>query len=353
MPANVLRIHLAENQDQQRWDAYVADHPDASPYHFFAWKRAVEDAYGHRCFYYLAEEHGRLVGILPMVHLHLPGLVNELCALPYCDVGACLSDTDLVHDGLLTEALNLKKQLGSNRLTLRGPLRDTVVQRASFQVEATGKVRMLLPLPGSAAALFAGFKSKLRSQIRKAEKNGIVFSWRTLGDMDDLYHVFARNMRELGSPVHGKEWLRQVLSHYSGRCKIGVVRFASTTVGMGILLQGAKGVSIPWASTLREYNHLGPNMLLYWNFLQFSAEHGFAFFDFGRSTEEEGTYRFKKQWGAEPEPLTWYRDQSGPENCPAPTRPTNGRNLLATLWRNLPLPVANTLGPHVRKYISL
>jgi hypothetical protein len=34
-------------------------------------------------------------------------------------------------------------------------------------------------------------------------------------------------------------------------------------------------------------------------------------FDFGRSTMNEGTYKFKKQWGCEPTQLHWSEIASG------------------------------------------
>jgi len=351
--AQPIGIRRAGKEDRQRWDDYVLNRPDASAYHLFAWKLAIEEAYGHSCPYLYAECNGQWVGVLPMVHLRLPGVVNELVALPYCDVGSCLVDSDRVEDALLEAALSLQKNLGSKQLQLRGPLAATGLQNTKFQAEVTGKVRMLLDLPPSADELMAGFKSKLRSQIRKAEKNGVTFCWAGMDDLDELYTVFSRNMHELGSPVHGKAWLKNVMIHYADRARVGVARFETKTVGMGIILAGGTSVSIPWASTLRDYNHLGINMLLYWNFLQFSADHGYKIFDFGRSTAEEGTYRFKKQWGAEPWPLPWYLHSAPHRGGESSSQFSGGRDVLAEVWRKMPLSVANTLGPLIRKYISL
>lgn len=346
-------IHQAESADQRRWDNYVLTHLDASPYHLFAWKLAIETTYGHRCFYLYAEQNKQVVGILPLVRLHFPSVVDELIALPYCDLGACLTTCDQIQDALLREAVELQQKLKVKKLHLRGPLRETELKNRLLQPETTGKVRMLLDLPPSAAELFAGFKSKLRSQIRKAEKNGVVFRWGGREDLTALYAVFAQNMRDLGSPVHKKQWLDNVLAMYAQRAKAGLVYFENKPIGMGIILMDGQSVSIPWASTLRGYNHLNPNMFLYWNFLQFSADHGFAYFDFGRSTEDEGTYKFKLQWGATPKPLHWYKTMTTLKNNSTESKPSNKRHLAAALWRKLPLALANAVGPFIRKYISL
>lgn len=346
-------VRLAQSADQSRWDVYALRHPDASPYHLFAWKRAIEKAYGHRCYYLYAEQNNQVVGILPLVRLHLPGVVDELTALPYCDLGACLSNCDQSQDALLREAVALQGQLKVQKIHLRGPQRETELTNKLLQPEATGKVSMRLNLPPTAAELFAGFKSKLRSQIRKAEKNELSFRWGGREDLQALYAVFAQNMRDLGSPVHSKKWLDNVLAMYAQRAKVGLVLFDNKPIGMGVILLGGQGVSIPWASTLRDYNHLSPNMLLYWHFLQYTADHGFAYFDFGRSTEDEGTYKFKRQWGATPKPLLWYTGMTTLKtNSPAPPQ-SSRRHLATVLWQKLPLVLANAIGPSIRKYISL
>jgi len=212
---------------------------------------------------------------------------------------------------------------------------------------------MLLELPSSSEELFSSFRSKLRSQVRKAEKNGIFFRWSGLEDINTIYSIFSRNMHELGSPVHAKRWLQSVLKHYAQRARVGLAEFEGKAVGMGIILLAGQNVSIPWASTLREYNRLGPNMLLYWNFLKFSADNGYTVFDFGRSTEEEGTYRFKKQWEAHPVPLIWYNDVEEMKDNDQVKQQTDKRCMAVEIWQKIPLPVANIIGPHLRKYISL
>ena len=352
-----ITINLAEQTDQHRWDAYIAGHPDGSPYHLFAWKQAVELVYGHRSYYFYAKSGGHLIGVFPLFHLHFPGIVNELTALPYCDIGNCLCDGDAVQDALLIEVLKLQKQLRSKKLHLRGPLKETLLKNKLVKKDASNKVRMLLDLPANSEDLFSSFKSKLRSQIRKAEKNGIVFRWVGIEELDKIYSVFSQNMHELGSPVHAKDWFRSILEHYKNNGKVGLTTFEGKAVGMAIILLSGSRVSIPWASTLRDFNHLSPNMLIYWNVLKYSADSGCKLFDFGRSTEREGTYNFKKQWGAQPVPLQWYSVilssiNKAPEQEKQLRHPYT-REFLANVWRRFPLSLANFIGPSLRKYISL
>lgn len=341
-----MKIRSATASDFQLWDAYVHRHSEASPYHLIGWKQAVEKAYGHQSCYLVAEQDGLLVGVLPLIRIKSPLGKDLLCGLPFCDVGQPLADT-----GAIKEQLELAAQgLRAENLELRDFSR-------SEPSDYSGKVRMLLPLPESAEALWGSFKSKLRSQIRKAEKNGLTFSTsKTEDGVSAFYEVFAKNMRDLGSPVHALRWFSELQKAYGHNMEIGLVFKDETVVGAGILLFAGNKVSIPWASTLREYNKLAPNMLLYWNLLRISCERRCTEFDFGRSTFNEGTYKFKSQWGALPVELEWKSPVNGTLKSieqASSKKPGRVRVLIENAWRKLPLGLTIQLGPAIRKYISL
>ncbi|MEN8140602.1 MAG: FemAB family XrtA/PEP-CTERM system-associated protein [Thermodesulfobacteriota bacterium] len=350
-----MNVRLAAADDKKVWDAYVQGRPEASPYSLFAWKEAVELAYGFRGRYLLAEEEGRVKGVLPLFLFRVPFRGCSLVSLPYCDLGGLLADTAEARNALLTECLTTAKDEKAKTIVIRTAADDLFAgagNGADFAVE-TGKVRMLLDLPGSSEMLWQGFKSKLRSQVRKAEKNGLVFKWVGPEKINEFYDVFSRNMHALGSPVHSKKWLESVLAHFGQAGRMGMVYKDEQPAGCGIIIASNQLVSIPWASTLREFNRLSPNMLLYWSFLKFAADNNKKVFDFGRSTPNEGTYRFKKQWGAEPVQLYWYRSgKDAGHNDDGPSSALS-RERLESMWQQLPLSVANLMGPMIRKYISL
>jgi len=276
-----------------------------------------------------------------------------MVALPFCDVGNVLCYDYAPLQSLVQEAITISKRIGVRMIDLRGPVDENIFvdQHLSMQ-QQSDKVRMLFDLPKSSEILWDSFKSKLRSQVRKAEKNGLSFTWDNRR-LTEFYRVFSENMRDLGSPVHSRKWFEAVLHHFGKRVHLGLVYSGDTAVGGGILLGTDKTISVPWASTLRRYNRLGPNMLLYWNLLKFSADNGFSVFDFGRSTQGEGTYKFKSQWGAQPEPLLWqYLFLDGHHMAVAGGN-SSARKFVEKYWQQLPTPVANLIGSRLRRYISL
>ena len=341
-----MNIRIATESDQKAWDDYVWIHPDAVAYHQFAWGQAVKKAYRFKPVYLIAEDHGVIVGVLPLVRLKIPLLGAQLVSLPYCDLGGVLADNESVTDELCSFAPNLAKNNNDKKVELRQSADND-------DQDLTSKVRMVLQLPGSSKELMKGFKAKLRSQVRKPIKDGLTSELGGAELIDDFYKIMTVNMRDLGSPVHSRNWFKAVAEEYGENVRVGIVKSsAGQVIGAGIVLLHKNVVSIPWASTLRGFNRLNPNMLLYWTFLSFAADNGFNVFDFGRSTPGEGTYRFKEQWGSRPSPLVW-RDllaQAGSQKDA-----TSGcfRQRVETVWKKLPVGLTIFAGSQLRKYISL
>lgn len=110
-------------------------------------------------------------------------------------------------------------------------------------------------------------------------------------------------------------------------------------------------LEVPWASSVRDARELCPNNLLYWEAIRFAIGKKACKFDFGRSTPGEGTYCFKKQWGAKPVQLYWqYLLRNGAEM--PELNPHNPKYRLAVqTWQHLPLLLTNFLGPHIVRCI--
>lgn len=346
-----MQIRRATAADMQRWDAFVAAHKEGTPYQFWAWQEAVEKAYGYRHQYLLAEDGNDICGILPLIDFRMPLCGSRLISLPFCDAGGVLARDQRTAAALLEQA----EQTASYKL------RATSAQLPHLE-NKTSKVRMVLDLPGDSTILMERMKSKLRSQVKKPQRDGLSVQLGGRELVDDFYAVFSENMRDLGSPVHSRGWIDAIVEFYADKCRVGAVYTPQGEVAAaGIILLHPALVTIPWASARTVFNRMNPNMLLYWSFLSFASDNAYPHFDFGRSTPEEGTYRFKKQWGAKPYPLYWYEVPGGQganytrqeRQKDVQDRGSFLRHCITSMWQRLPLPVANTLGPELRKYISL
>ncbi len=170
--------------------------------------------------------------------------------------------------------------------------------------------------------------------------------------MDDFYDVFAVNMRDLGSPVHARQFFTRMASALGRQMRVILVRDGCKTIGAGIALFFKDGVLVPWASSLREHRSKCPNNLLYWDAIQYGCKEGYRTFDFGRSSIGSGTYEFKKQWGAQPKQLYWQvLNVNGAGGATISTDDRRYR-LVIDAWRRLPVSVTRVMGPRIRKYLT-
>jgi FemAB-related protein (PEP-CTERM system-associated) len=346
-----MDIRLASERDAVAWDRYVLNHSGGLAYHQFAWKRAVTAAYKFDSRYLIAEDCGKICGILPLIVFRRPFSAPSYVSLPYCDIGGCLAESDEVKDLLVAKAIAQGTTEGVSGIDLRTGSKTSSIET---DMPANQKVRMVLELPDSAETLLKGLKAKLRSQVNKPLRDGLTFQLGGSELVADFYQVFAENMRDLGSPVHSRCWVESVVTNFAENARIGLVYTPEKELAAaGIILLHGDIVSIPWASSLRRFNRQNPNMMLYWHFLAFAADHGFRYFDFGRSTPGEGTYKFKQQWGAKPVALDWTQlDMNGRKSVSSSTSST-ARTRIEACWQRMPLPLCNYLGPLLRRYISL
>ncbi|GKT11012.1 hypothetical protein DSTSK_43170 [Desulforhabdus sp. TSK] len=210
---------------------------------------------------------------------------------------------------------------------------------------------MTLPLPSTAEALMDSFKSKLRSQIKKPLKEGLQNVVGGAELLDDFYGVFAVNMRDLGSPVHSRRIIQKVFDEFAHGSTVHCVYKGKKPIAASVVIGFKDTLENPWASSLKDYSRYSPNMLLYWSMLEYGCNQGYSLFDFGRSTPHEGTYNFKRQWGAEPHPLHWHYASLVGKRYNAQTSDTENFNRFIQLWKKLPVSATRLVGPFIRKRI--
>jgi FemAB-related protein (PEP-CTERM system-associated) len=346
----VPEIVPAEEVDKS-WDRFVQTHPRATPGHLRAWGPAIREAYGHESIALAAVEAGEVLGILPLCLVKSRLFGDRLVSMPFLDYGGVLVGTDVrqpadVSRALVDAAMETARARGARSLGLRQfhptDLADPVTD---------DRVTMLLPL-STAEAAWKDLPSERRNRVRKGQKNGLVAVWGSGELLDGFYEVFAANMRDLGSPVHGRSFFRAMVRHLGDHVRVLQVREAGgRPVGAAVCLFFRDMIAVPWVSSRREAFALCPNFVLYWEVIRFGCEAGYRSLDLGRSFKNAGTFEFKRQWGAEPHPLPWiFRDVvSG--SAPSTDRDGSRFQTLVEAWKRLPVPVANLVGPWVRRQL--
>ncbi len=340
-PPLVVRDDLSDAE----WDDYVGSHPNATIYHTTAIRNVIQDTFGHTAHYLAAlNENNEIQGVLPLIEMKSRLFGHFLVSLPFFNYGGVLATTTQAEHELTTYAAKLAQQLGVEHIEYRH-CHDALTLPSRSE-----KVAMLLNLPRNPETLWSDIGTKVRAQIKKAKRHKLTLKQGRQELINDFYAVFSQNMRDLGTPVYSKSLFAHMLEHVE-ESWIVIVYQQQKPVSCGFLVGWRNTLEIPWASTLKQANKFDANMFMYWGILKESINHNYEIFDFGRSSRDSPTYRFKKQWGATPSPLYWHYWLASGHALPEINNNNPKFKTMIYIWQKLPLFAANAIGPRIVKSI--
>lgn len=327
------------------WNAYVSVHPRGVFYHRFEWLPLVARVFRHRVLPLAMVSGDRIVGVFPLVHIQSTLFGNVLVSMPFVNYGGLLGDSPEIEETLWKAAITIAREHGANSVEARHLNPHGFIEQGKQH-----KVGMTLALAPTIEAQWKAFNAKLRNQIRKSELSGLSLRVGGAMELGAFYDVFARNMRDLGTPVYHRALFTKLFETFPEACRVFVVRDQETVVAAAIAIAHRETLEVPWAASRRDALPRCPNHRLYWELIQHAIKAGLTQFDFGRSTPGSGPYKFKQQWGTAEVPQFWeYWTDTG--TLPDVT-PNNPRYALAVrLWKKLPLRMANTIGPSIVRNI--
>lgn len=339
-----MRIVSAREEDSERWDRFVADDDRCVNYHRWSWKRVIEQAFGWSTSYLMAEEDGRILGILPLVWLRSRLFGSLLCSLPYFSEAGLVANTAEAREGLLAEAIRRAQNLKVDYIELRHRTESLLTWRAK-----TNKVTLECDISSDVEENMSRLPTKMRTNVRRSLKLGLDAEFGEAELLADFYDVFSFKMRELGTPPYGRGFFEAILEKFPGESFICLVRHERKPIAAGFLTGHGSRMEANWSAALPKAMNLRPNMFLFWQMLCFAGQKGYRIFDFGRSSIGSGTYEFKQQWNTCVVPLHWnYWTASGEEALEL--NPENPRYRTAIwAWQRLPIGITRWIGPPIAR----
>lgn len=341
----VRRANLDDPREAAAIDAFVAAHPGGSPFHRPAWTRAVERGCGQKGHYLVAGANGTIAGVLPLTAVRSPIFGSALVSAGFAVDGGILASGEAAAAGLADAAWSLASDLGIATAELRGGALPTGWNR-SESIYA-GFVR---ELPGTEDAILASIPRKQRAEVRRALGFPLeVRIGREEADRVAHYRAYSESVRNLGTPVFPPALFGAALDEFGAKSDILTV-FKDGTPLASVLNLYFNGCVYPyWGGGVFEARRWRANELMYFALMRHAAIRGMTRFDFGRSKIGTGAFAFKKNWGFEPRPLV-YAVRAASGTAPREINPMSPRYRLQTsLWRRLPLWLANRLGPPIAR----
>jgi serine/alanine adding enzyme len=343
-PVSVQVDDLKESESTL-WDEYADAHPDGTIYHRLAWRQVMAHGFGHHVRLRVARSRtDGIVGILPIVAFRSRVFGRFLVSMPFLNGGGILASDPDSEAALREDTARLVAATGSDWCELRH-------LAPAGQPISVNKVELSLTVPADEESLWRGLRAKVRNQVRKAQRAGLVAtSTRNPHGTKQFYAIFAENMRNLGTPVYSPRFFEAVESELGANLMLTLVSRGDEYVAGGLSLIYRDTVELHWAASRRAALPDAPNMLLYWEVLRQAVQLGAGRVSFGRSTPNSGPYHFKTQWGATPRPLAWelFSGATGAKSVD-PTR--SSLSAASAVWKALPLAVATRAGPVIARHL--
>lgn len=330
--------------DAAEWDGFGQRQAGWTAFHRHGWRDVLRRAHGLETPFLAARDaNGALRGILPLVRQRSRLFGHFLVSMPFVNYGGPLGD-DAAIVALAEAADAMAARDGASLLEMRSARELPIDFPVSHR-----KITVVLPLEGGPEAVFGRFKAKLRSQIRRPGKDGVTVRMGR-DQVDAFYDVFAEHMRDLGTPAQPRRFFQAIADVFGDDAWFATAWHEGKPIAAGAGFRWAGEFEITWASALRAYNRLSPNMAVYWALIERAAQEGLGRFNFGRCTPGSATHKFKLQWGAVDEALWWYAGRSsGAASTPSPD--SAKFRLAVRVWQRLPLAVTQLVGPRVVRNI--
>jgi FemAB-related protein (PEP-CTERM system-associated) len=336
------RVEMLSERNESDWDAYVFGNPQASPFHLIAWRKALESSFPFRARYLLAFDSGRVRGVLPLFHVEgwLTGTV--LLSTPFAVYGGILADTPEIRDLLGARLRHIAETGRVQYVELRNAYPEQRLGWAAIDRYVTF-TQAVSPMTDD--ELLATVHKKTRNMVRKALKNS--YSTRTVRTLDHFYRLLTVSYRRLGTPVFPRRFFEAIARQFGELVDIREVLLEGkvAAAALNFLFQGS--MHTYYAASDPDLLPFAPNNYMYFDFLRWAGSNGHHTFDFGRSKKDTGTFEFKRHWGTTMRELP-YELLLVERKDPPDFSPKNPRfDLAIRIWRNLPLPLTNFLGPKV------
>ncbi len=330
--------------DSATWDGCVRTGTGWTHYHLFAWKPLLERVFRHDCPYLVARDaSGAVRGVLPLVRVKSRLFGHYLVSMPFLNYGGPLGSPDAVR-ALTAHAVAMARAEDVKLLEFRSPVPLDIDLDVSHR-----KITVLLDLPARAEDLWNLLPTKMRTKVRKPQKEGVELRFGP-DQVEPFWRVFAHHMRDLGTPVLPARFFAALRDAFGDSVWFACAYHRGEPIACGCGFAWDREFELTWSSALTAHRDLRANFLLHWSFMERAVERGITRFNFGRSTPGSGTHEFKRQWGSRDADLWWYQfARGGAHATPSPTDPAYAWG--PRIWKRIPLSIANRVGPHIVRCI--
>jgi FemAB-related protein (PEP-CTERM system-associated) len=345
---NMVVQELHNQEDRTAWDTFVYNSQDSLPFHQTVWRDILHTSYGYPCHFLFVRQVDRVVGVLPLFQVNSPIKGCSLQSLP----GAVCAKGNDVALTLISGAEALAKDLKADYLLLRDSRYDWSDSKLDVIEIHRGVKRSLSQ---DSELIWRVLPKDIRYHIRHGRKRANIKVVIGTEGVDELYDLLLRIHRQLGTPLFGKKFLRQVTNLLVNGYILVRIYIGDVLVAGYLNLIYKQQVFGLWGGALAEYREFKITYQAIWETIEYGCRTGLTVLDMNRSIFPSGQYDFKSPWGDNTYPIYQiyhsFRGKTPIEIQASLKRLNKTANPTSEIWQRLPLPITGILGPVVRRYI--
>ena len=344
-----VAIKQLTSADFVRWDLYVKNHSQGSFFHLSGWQQVISKSFNHDCYFLFIELDGNIAGVLPLVEVKSKLFGHALISTPFCVYGGAIADTPALVRQLEQEACQLAEKLSVDYLELRYQEK----QDSALLLKQAHSI-FACELAEDNEQILANIKKKQRAVIRHSLKNELSFSLQQgKANFHDFYQLLSTSYRNLGTPIFSKDYFNNLVDVFGENVDIAVIKNKDKQLSSAVMNFYFNEQVLPYygggndsARGLKSADYM------YYQVMCNARGRGYRWYDFGRSKNDSGPYKYKKNWGMQPKSLYYYYHQVNADELPnlSPNNPKY--KFFIQLWQKLPLKVSQIVGPFLSKFLG-
>ena len=341
-----MEIRLATEQDAPDWDCYVKQHELGTFFHLFGWNRVIDKSFNHPCFYVLAMDEQQICGILPLVEVKSLLFGHALVSTPFCVYGGVIADSQQIQKQLEQFACQLAEKLQVDYLELR----YKEAQESSLLLKQA-HTTFGWTIPDNNDDILAKVKKKQRAVIRHAFKNNLSAEYHS--DIDCFYQIMSQSYRNLGTPIFSKKYFQNLMAEFADDVDVLVIKDEDNRPATAVMNFYFNEQVLPYyGGGNADSRKVKAADFMYYQVMCDAVKKGYTWFDFGRSKNDSGPFKYKKNWGMDAQPLHYYYHLVKAKELPnlSPNNPKY--KLFIAMWQKFPLLISQKVGPFLSKSLG-
>jgi CelD/BcsL family acetyltransferase involved in cellulose biosynthesis len=285
------------------WASFLDTQVDINIFYHPAWMQLLKECYGYRPFILaLTESTGGLIAGVPLMEVANPITGKRWVSLPFSDYCRPLSKDEAFLSDFAEQILRLAKNQKIHALELRG-----VYSQESSLLSYSNHVVHKLGLETGVEGTWKNIHAMHRRNVRIAMDNNVEIIFGTqIEHLVEFYRLHLLTRHRQGVPVQPWRFFallkKLLLDQGSGFLLLAYKK--QQCIAGALFLHWKDTFTYKYGASTEDSLCYRPNNLIMWTAIRHACEHGFKYFDMGRTDiENNGLRIFKTRWGAIETPL--------------------------------------------------